>query len=89
MNGDVERLAAVLQGHAENPLGGIRPGKIIDAPKMDEHLRYGSGYRAWVWNSPLSFAEKGGMEVAIEQCNGQGVCRSTLFAGSSKACDAI
>ena len=28
-----------------------------------------------VWNTNLSFEGNGGMAIAIEQCNGQGVCR--------------
>jgi hypothetical protein len=53
----------------------LNPGKIFEAPKMDENLRYGAGYKMQVWNSSLSFAGRGGLDVAIEQCNGQGVCR--------------
>ena len=42
---------------------------------MDSHLRFGSGYQAHAWSSALDFAPNGGLVVAIEQCNGQGVCR--------------
>ena len=31
MDGDVERLAAVLQRHPKDPLAGVRPGEIVDA----------------------------------------------------------
>jgi len=61
--------------HVADPNNILNPGKIIDAPKMDVNLRYGVDYRARVWNSNLSFARNGGLAVAIEQCNGQGVCR--------------
>jgi FAD/FMN-containing dehydrogenase/Fe-S oxidoreductase len=60
---------------AADPNNILNPGKILDAPKMDVNLRYGAEYRARVWDSNLSFARNGGMDVAIEQCNGQGVCR--------------
>lgn len=60
---------------AADPRNILNPGKIIDAPKLDENLRYGVDYRTHVWNTKLSFARNGGMDVAIEQCNGQGVCR--------------
>ncbi|RPI93717.1 MAG: FAD-binding oxidoreductase [Chloroflexi bacterium] len=60
---------------AADPNNILNPGKILDAPKMDLNLRYGAEYRARVWDSNLSFARNGGMDVAIEQCNGQGVCR--------------
>lgn len=64
-----------LLKRAADPHNILNPGKIIDAPKMDTNLRYGPEYRAQVWSSNLSFARNGGMDVAIEQCNGQGVCR--------------
>ncbi len=64
-----------LLKRAADPDNLLNPGKIIDAPKMDVNLRYGADYTAHVWQSHLSFADKGGLEVAIEQCNGQGVCR--------------
>jgi Fe-S oxidoreductase len=60
---------------AADPHNILNPGKILDAAKMDENLRYGAQYQARVWESPLSFAGDGGLDVAIEQCNGQGVCR--------------
>ncbi|HJS18089.1 MAG TPA: FAD-linked oxidase C-terminal domain-containing protein [Anaerolineales bacterium] len=53
----------------------LNPGKIIDAPKMDLNLRYGEQYKTRIWNSNLSFARNGGLDIAIEQCNGQGLCR--------------
>jgi Fe-S oxidoreductase len=60
---------------AADPNNILNPGKIIDAPKMDINLRYGPDYQTRVWETNLSFARSGGMDVAIEQCNGQGVCR--------------
>jgi FAD/FMN-containing dehydrogenase/Fe-S oxidoreductase len=64
-----------LLKHAADPDNLLNPGKILDAPKLDSHLRYGPEYKTRVWDTPLSFARNGGMSVAIEQCNGQGVCR--------------
>jgi FAD/FMN-containing dehydrogenase/Fe-S oxidoreductase len=61
--------------HAADPDNLLNPGKIIDPPKMDVNLRYGSEFRTKVWKTDLSFENKGGLAVAIEQCNGQGVCR--------------
>jgi len=60
---------------AADPNNILNPGKIIDAQKMDVNLRYGVDYRARLWDTNLSFASNGGLAVAIEQCNGQGVCR--------------
>jgi FAD/FMN-containing dehydrogenase/Fe-S oxidoreductase len=64
-----------LLKRAADPHNILNPGKIIDAQKMDLNLRYGADYRTRIWDSNLSFARNGGLEVAIEQCNGQGVCR--------------
>jgi FAD/FMN-containing dehydrogenase/Fe-S oxidoreductase len=60
---------------AADPLGLLNPGKMIDAPRMDEHLRYGPAYKAHAWTPSLDFTRSGGLAIAIEQCNGQGVCR--------------
>lgn len=61
--------------NAADPENLLNPGKIFNAPKLDENLRYGTQYKTQLWNSSLSFASQGGLDVAIEQCNGQGVCR--------------
>jgi Fe-S oxidoreductase len=60
---------------AADPEGLLNPGKMFDAPPMDENLRYGTSYRAHAWVPALDFAPNGGLAMAIEQCNGQGVCR--------------
>ncbi|HEX2991836.1 MAG TPA: FAD-linked oxidase C-terminal domain-containing protein [Anaerolineales bacterium] len=60
---------------AADPHNLLNPGKILDAPGMDMNLRYGEDYKPRVWNTNLSFARNGGLDVAIEQCNGQGLCR--------------
>jgi Fe-S oxidoreductase len=67
-----------LLKRAADPNNLLNPGKIIDAPKRDVNLRYGNDYKTRVWETNLSFASQGGMEVAIEQCNGQGVCRKDM-----------
>lgn len=66
---------------AADPDGILNPGKIVDSPRMDEHLRYGEAYRASGWVPVLDFSKDGGesgeagLLGAIEQCNGAGVCR--------------
>jgi FAD/FMN-containing dehydrogenase/Fe-S oxidoreductase len=60
---------------AADPYGILNPGKIVDPPPMDVNLRYGEAYRAQAWKPRLDFSRNGGLEMAIEQCNGQGVCR--------------
>ena len=64
-----------LLKRAADPNNILNPGKIIGAPRMDANLRYGVDYHASLWESNLSFARNGALDVAIEQCNGQGVCR--------------
>lgn len=69
----VEAMQALKQ--AADPDSLFNPEKLLDAPPMDTHLRYGEGYRSQVWTPALDFTRNGGLATAIEQCNGQGVCR--------------
>ena len=60
---------------AADPQGILNPHKILDAPRMDTHLRYGEDYRPRGWTPRLDFSSAGGLVAAIETCNGAGVCR--------------
>ena len=60
---------------AADPDSLLSPQKLTDAPPMDTHLRYGPAYRAQAWMPALDFTHEGGLARAVEQCNGQGVCR--------------
>ncbi len=60
-----------------DPFDLLNPKKMYDAPPMDSHLRYGADYQTHAWTPMLDFAHKDGLSGAIEQCNGQGVCRKT------------
>ena len=60
---------------AADPEGLLNPHKMFDAPSMDTNLRYSEDYSSHPWNSSLDFSRNGGLDTAIEQCNGQGVCR--------------
>ena len=62
---------------AADPDNILNPRKMLDAPPMDTHLRYGENYRAQAWSPALSFDHTRGLAGAIEHCNGQGVCRKT------------
>jgi FAD/FMN-containing dehydrogenase/Fe-S oxidoreductase len=53
----------------------LNPGKLFDAPPMDTSLRYGEDFRVNPWRPAIDFSRNGGLVTAIEQCNGQGVCR--------------
>ena len=61
--------------HAADPDALLNPKKLTDAPPMDTHLRYTPAYRAQPWKPALDFSHHGGLALAVEQCNGQGVCR--------------
>lgn len=63
---------------AADPDGLLNPGKMFDAPPMDTQLRYGADYQAHAWPPILDFTHNGGLDTAIEQCNGQGVCRKDI-----------
>ena len=61
-----------------DPLGLMNPGKIVDTPKMDEHLRHNTpGYdlRLAEVSSSFRYGEHGGFGLSVEQCNGVGACR--------------
>ncbi len=66
-----------LLKRAADPHNILNPGKMFDAPPMDTRLRYGESYSSQAWTPALDFARSGGLEIAIEQCNGQGVCRKS------------
>ena len=61
--------------HAADPDSLLNPKKLTDAPPMDTNLRYPPAYRAQPWKPALDFSHAGGLALAVEQCNGQGVCR--------------
>jgi FAD/FMN-containing dehydrogenase/Fe-S oxidoreductase len=60
---------------AADPDNLLNPGRILNAPKMDANLRYEAEYKSQAWQPSLSFSRNGGLDIAIEQCNGQGLCR--------------
>ncbi len=62
---------------AADPENLLNPGKITASPALDASLRYGSSYQAAAWPPALDFSRNGGLDTAIEQCNGQGVCRKS------------
>jgi len=69
----VEAMRLLKQ--AADPGNLLNPGKMLDAPPMDTHLRYGEKYQTNAWTPALDFGRNNGLAGAIEQCNGQGVCR--------------
>jgi len=67
-----------------DPQGLLNPGKMFDAPPMDDEtlMRYGSHYQLQhePQNTGFDFSEDGTFAAAVEMCNGAGVCRK-LGAG--------
>lgn len=55
----------------------FNPGKIIDAPPMDEFLRYEPDRVEPEFNTAFHFHDEQGMLRAAEKCNGSGDCRKT------------
>ena len=57
----------------------LNPGKIVDAPKMDDRslFRFKPDYKALPVASGLDWSDWGGFLGATEMCNNNGACRKT------------
>jgi FAD/FMN-containing dehydrogenase len=64
---------------AFDPGGTLNPGKIVDAPKMDDRtlFRYGPEYAALPREAVLDWSEFGSFAGAVEMCNNNGACRKS------------
>jgi FAD/FMN-containing dehydrogenase/Fe-S oxidoreductase len=64
---------------AFDPDGILNPGKIVDAPKMDDRalFRYGPRYAPLPLKTELDWSEWGGFTGAVEMCNNNGACRKS------------
>jgi FAD/FMN-containing dehydrogenase/Fe-S oxidoreductase len=64
---------------AFDPAGVLNPGKIVDAPKMDDRalFRYGPRYAPLPLKTELDWSEWGGFSGAVEMCNNNGACRKS------------
>lgn len=61
----------------------FNPGKIIDTPPMDTHLRYSAATPTPDYETVFDFGDVGGLVRAAEKCNGSGDClKSHLMGGS-------
>jgi FAD/FMN-containing dehydrogenase/Fe-S oxidoreductase len=60
-----------------DPAGLMNPGKIVDAPKMDDRtlFRYKPGYQVIPIETALDWSAWGGFGGAVEMCNNNGACR--------------
>jgi FAD/FMN-containing dehydrogenase/Fe-S oxidoreductase len=78
-----ERIVADFREvkHRFDPKNVLNPGKIVDAPKMDDRalFRYAPDYRVGELKTALDWSAYpgagGGFQGAIEMCNNNGACR--------------
>ncbi len=59
----------------------LNPGKIIDTPPMNSHLRYIPGKPVKEIETILDFSASDGIIRAAERCNGSGDCRKSSLIG--------
>lgn len=65
-----------------DPKGILNPGKIIDAPPMNTHLRIDYRTQLPKFQTYFDYNRDNGFHHAIERCNGSGDCRRpNAFAG--------
>ena len=53
----------------------LNPGKIVDPPPIDSHLRYGASYRDLPFEPVYKYREQRDFYTAVHQCSGLGACR--------------
>ncbi len=53
----------------------MNPGKIVDPPPIDSHLRYGAAYKDLPFNPVYRYREQHDFYTAVHQCSGLGACR--------------
>ena len=68
---------------AFDPHNIFNPGKIVDAYKMDEDLRYQSNVETPNIKTILNFDDSQGILRLAEKCNGSGDCRKTENASGT------
>ncbi len=68
---------------AFDPQNIFNPGKIVDTPPMDTHLRHSPGEAMPEYKTVFDFGDVGGVVRAAEKCNGSGDCRKSHLAGGT------
>lgn len=53
----------------------LNPGKIVDPPPIDSHLRYGTAYKDLPFKPVYHYREQRDFYTAVHQCSGLGACR--------------
>ena len=68
--------------HTWDPDGIFNPGKIVETPPMDTHLRYEAGQQTPAFQTYFRYPDQNVLQHA-EQCNGSGDCRKTERSGGT------
>lgn len=76
--GLMKRVKAVF-----DPDNIFNPGKIVDTPPMDTHLRHEPGHPTPEYETVMDFSDVLGVVRAAEKCNGSGDCRKSHMAGGT------
>jgi len=76
-----ERLRALK--HCWDPAGILNPGKIVDAPPMNEELRYEADQETAQFDTLFDFSETLGILRMAEKCNGTALCRKGHTMGGT------
>ncbi len=66
-----------------DPKNIFNKGKIVDAPPMDQHLRYQTNHKTKASQTIYNFSEDGGFLRLAEKCSGSGDCRKTAISGGT------
>jgi len=61
----------------------FNPGKIVDAPPMDQNLREDYTSTSDARETMFSFDKEGGLTKATEKCSGSGDCRKSGLTGGT------
>ncbi len=61
----------------------LNPGKVIDTPPMDSHLRHAVGHVEPDYKTIFDFSATQGVLRAAEACTGVGECRKTHLSGGT------
>ena len=84
MFGDKLNTAFMTLKKILDPSDLFNPGKIVNAPKMDERdlFRYAPGYKVSDFTTKLDWKSwhgaAGGLQGAVEMCNNNGACRKLV-----------
>lgn len=68
---------------AFDPQDILNPGKIVNTPPMDTHLRHETGHPTPDYKTVFDFSDVEGVVRAAEKCNGSGDCRKSHMAGGT------